>query len=564
MRKAILPLFALALGAAPALNAQLSWASKDVHYAPDAALPAPAVTDTLVDVWQGERLGAVALFRVPKGQHSVARPRVSGPIKGEASFVDYTLTDDYRACGVHPTDLKPWRVPDIIDNRAQSVLLDGESRPVWVTVEVPRGMKPGVYTDTLTVDGQSLALNIRVSPWTLPEGKERKFHLNLWQQPYSVARYGGVKPWTPEHFRLLEPYAKFLARAGQSTISTILFFEPWGEQSNDLFQPMVETVRTADGRWRYDYTVFDRWVEFMDRNGVDGLIECFTMIPWEMKFRYFDEASNDYKFLKTTTSTPEYRDLWLNFLRAFSTHLKEKGWFERTMISMDERSLEDMRNALAIINEAEPNFKVSLAGNYHAELSPRLHSYTITLGQSFPPGLPEERRAKGQITNLYTCCSAPEPNLFSNSAPADAAWIPVYCTATGHDGYLHWSFMNWTDNPLADTRFKLFAPGDTYFIYPEGRSSVRYERLVEGIELSEKVAALTARFIANGNAAALNTLNAALNPIRTADTKGPSSTSATVRHLSQVVAALSAAYPPAKAPATPTPKKKVSPKSAKR
>lgn len=319
---------------------------------------------------------------------------------------------------------------------------------------------------------------------------------------------------------------------------------------------MVETVRTADGRWRYDYTVFDNWVDFMDRNGVNGLIECFTMIPWEMKFRYFDEASNDYKFLQTTTSTPEYRDLWLNFLRAFAAHLKEKGWFDRTMISMDERALEDMRNALAIIDEAEPNFKVSLAGNYHSELAHRLHSYTITLGQSFPPGLAEERRANGQITNLYTCCSSPEPNLFSNSDPADAAWIPVYCTATGHDGYLHWSFMNWTDDPIADTRFKLFAPGDTYFIYPEGRSSVRYERLVEGIELSEKIAALTNRFIATGNAAALATLNAALNPIRTADTTGPSSTAATIRHLASTVARLSATNPAPKAPAAKAPKAK--------
>lgn len=556
MKKALLPLLALTLGAAPALNAQLSWASKDVHYPDTAPLPAPAVTDTVVDVWQGERLGAVALLRVPQGQRTVARPRLKGPIKGEASFVDYTLTDDYRKCGVHPTDLQAWAVPDIIDTQAQSALLDGETRPVWVSVDVPRGIKPGMYTDTLTVDGQNLTLRLRVSDWKLPEGSDRKFHLNLWQQPYSVARYAGVKPWSPEHFRLLEPYARYLARAGQSTISAILFFEPWGEQSNDLFQPMVETVRTADGRWRYDYTVFDNWVDFMDRNGVNGLIECFTMIPWEMKFRYFDEASNDYKFLQTTTSTPEYRDLWLNFLRAFAAHLKEKGWFDRTMISMDERALEDMRNALAIIDEAEPNFKVSLAGNYHAELAHRLHSYTITLGQSFPPGLAEERRANGQITNLYTCCSSPEPNLFSNSDPADAAWIPVYCTATGHDGYLHWSFMNWTDDPIADTRFKLFAPGDTYFIYPEGRSSVRYERLVEGIELSEKIAALTNRFIATGNAAALATLNAALNPIRTADTTGPSSTAATIRHLASTVARLSASTPAPKSPAAKAPKAK--------
>ncbi len=62
----------------------------------------------------------------------------------------------------------------------------------------------------------------------------------------------------------------------------------------------------------------------MADNGIDGIIECFTMIPWEMNFRYFDESAGEYRFLKTTTDTPEYRDLWLNFLKAFASHLKRK------------------------------------------------------------------------------------------------------------------------------------------------------------------------------------------------------------------------------------------------
>ena len=41
------------------------------------------------------------------------------------------------------------------------------------------------------------------------------------------------------------------------------------------------------------------------------------MIPWEMNFRYFDESAGEYRFLKTTTDTPEYRDLCPNFLKAF-------------------------------------------------------------------------------------------------------------------------------------------------------------------------------------------------------------------------------------------------------
>lgn len=524
--------------AAP-VNAQLTWASKDIHYQPDTPLPTTIVADTLIHAWRGERVGALALIHVPKGQSAVCTATVSGQLPAQAAFVGYVLTDNFRACGTHPDTLPTWRVPDLIDTKAGSIHLSGESRPVWVTVEVPRDAAPGHYRETLSVDGYNINLDIAVSDMTLPEPGKQAFHLNLWQQPYSVARFGNVEPWSKEHFELLKPYARYLARAGQSTVSAILFFEPWGVQSNDLFLPMVETIKKADGTWAYSYDIFDRWVQFMADNGVDGLIECFTMIPWEMNFRYYDKATEEYKFLKTTTDTPEYKDLWVNFLKAFASHLREKGWFDRAMISMDERKLSDMLNAYAIIREAEPEFKVSLAGNYHPELADKLYSYTILLTEAFPPGTAEARRTEGMITNLYTCCSRPEPNLFSNNSPADAAWIPLYCTATGHDGYLHWSFMNWTDDPLTDTRFKLFAPGDTYFIYPEGRSSVRYERLVEGIELSEKVRLLRDKFIAEDDAASLSALENALNPIRMGITGSASPTAATVNYLRATVDRLS-------------------------
>ena len=99
--------------------------------------------------------------------------------------------------------------------------------------------------------------------------------------------------------------------------------------------------------------------------------------------------------------------------------------------------------------------------------------------------------------------------------------------------------MNWTDNPLDDSRFKLFAPGDTYFIYPEGRSSVRYERLVEGIQLSEKARLLREKFIANGDAASLDRLEKALNPIKMGIVDTRSTTAATVNYLKATIDQLS-------------------------
>ena len=501
----MLSLAAIALGSFAA-SAQLAWADKNRHFYSNESID-QWPTDTVISGWRGEKVNALALFS-PKTD-GVVTAKISGPISGEARFIDYVTTNGFRGCGRPQKEYEPYEVPDIISDPAAQVVA-GQSRPVWVSLNVADDIAPGTYVDSLTIDGESIPITIKVNRRAIPAPADRKFYLNLWQQPYAISRYYGVEPWSDAHFELLKPYAKMLADASQRTISAILFFEPWGEQSNDLFLPMVETFRNADGTWEYDYTVFDRWVEFMTEQGVGPDIECYSMIPWEMSFRYFGRAKNDYEVLKTTTDSPEYRELWSNFLSAFAAHVTEKGWFDRTMIAMDERSMADMKNAIEIIDEAAPGMKISLAGNYHPEIADRLYALTITQGDQFPPGEVARRRARGQISSLYTCCSSPEPNIFSNSAPADAAWLPLHSTITGHDGYLHWSWSNWTDDPLHDSRFKLFAPGDTYFIYPDAKSSVRFERLIEGIQLSEKVRLLRLEFIADNNAEALTELNDAL------------------------------------------------------
>jgi len=515
-------------------SGQLTWGSRDVLYEPTTPMPLAVVTDTVINVWRGERLGALALVASDKPTAMTAK--LSGEMDGRAYFMDFVLTDGFRGCGAHPDNLPARRVADIIDTTGAAAMVTvGETKPIWVSIEVPESALPGIYVDTLTVDGWQIRLRVNVQDWVMPPARDREFYLNLWQQPYSVARYYGVEPWSEEHFDLLRPYARMLAKAGQRAISTVLIHEPWGEQSNDLFLPMVETRLTADGEWAYDYDVFDRWVQFMLDNGVGPDIECFSMIPWEMKFRYFDESSGTYEYLQTTTGADDYARFWTSLLSSLRTHLKEKGWIRHAAIAMDERSMEDMANALNIIRRSAPELKVSLAGNYHPEFADSLYSLSLTLGFPYPPGKVSERRARGQVSTLYTCCSSPQPNLFSNSDPADAAWIPLYCKLTGHDGYLHWSWMNWTDDPMNDSRFKLFSPGDTYFVYPEGRSSVRFERLIEGIQLCEKVRILREKLPAEQ----LRMLNDALIPIMLNQVDRNSTTAMQVNYAVKIIDYLS-------------------------
>lgn len=533
---------------------RFTWASKNEVYRQNATPPTINVTDTTVNAWAGERLGLEALLISPEGcgelkleLSEMRKDKRSVKAPGcEASFMRYVLSTAWPGCGYPPDTLPTFTVPDMIDLSSATVDMKPRTvRPVWLTVEVPRG-EPGIYTMTLTareVKGGkavgTLKLNIDVNSRELPEGQNLQFYLDLWQQPYSVSRYYGVKPWSDEHLQLMRPYMEKLARAGQKTVTTILFYEPWGEQSNDKFEPMVETVLMPDGTWSYDYTAFDRYVEYMAEFGIDGNISCFTMVPWEPKYRYFDKVKGSYEFLEAKPGSPEYERLWTDFLKSLAAHLEAKGWNEKTMVVMDERGLPDMLNAYRVAQAAVPGIKMSLAGSYHKELIDSLDCYTLIKGDFFPDDVMKRRHEKDFITLMYTCCATPAPSQFSNSAPADGAYLPVYATATGHDGYLHWSYMNWTDNPLEDTRFHMFAPGDTYFIYPDGRSSIRYERMVEGIQMSEKIRMLREELTAANDIEKLEKLENALLPIRTGALNPWYPTSTVVDHLQQAIDELS-------------------------
>ncbi|MBR2638132.1 MAG: DUF4091 domain-containing protein [Bacteroidaceae bacterium] len=493
---------AAAWNAIPAgLNA--SWASRDVHYSLHEVPQLTQQEEATIAAWKGERanIQAVLYSNSDQGMMSVRMTEwkrsgvATGINGGDARFVNYVITDDFDACGNHPMTYPTWLVADVIDQDKPHAVPAMETRPIWCTLEIPRNAKAGTYTTELEIVNssnkvvKSLKLNINVNSRSLPTVAEQKFHLDLWQQPYAVSRYYGVERWSDEHLDALRPYLQALGRAGQRTVTAIMFYEPWGEQTHepDKFDPMVQTIKKKDGTWEYDYTVFDKYVELCAEYGITKQINCFSMVPWDMSFRYYDEASSSYKFIKTNTYASDYRDLWTNFLKAFKVHLQEKGWFEKTNIAMDERAESDMLNAYNIASSL--GFNMALAGNYHSSLCDKLQDMCVALGQdrSFTTAQMNDRKAKNRVTTFYTSCADKEPNIYTNSYPAEATYLPLYAAATNLDGYLHWSWINWDEHPLTDSRYRKFGSGDTYCYYPGNRSSVRFERLIEGIHQYEKV-----------------------------------------------------------------------------
>lgn len=496
---------------------QVSWGSIYSRYAKEV----PPVLDRIsvkhrVSAWKGEKVSAqlvvwsgrdIDSLNVSAGEMSSS----SGIIPSSAvqsGFVRYVMTDELNkdgrgGCGYRVSrDFDSTLVADCIDHVEKMLPVEKNStRPVWISVEVPYGAEPGLYSGQVLVrDGasviSSLVLEIDVRDRALPQ--KRSFHLDLWQNPYAVARYYGVEPFSEEHFSLMRPMMERYAKAGGSAITASIIHKPWNGQTYDPFESMVTWLKKADGTWYYDYTVFDRWVEFMISCGVDGQINCYSMIPWGLSFQYLDQASNSFRKMVAKPGTPEYESFWRGMLRSFAAHLKDKGWFGKTMIAMDERPMDQMLATISVIKDADPCFKVAFAGAYHDELMDWLDYYCVPVSEKYPEGSVERRRAAGKVTTYYTCCSEPWPNTFTFSRPAEAEWLGWFIAANGLDGYLRWALNSWPEKPLLDSRFTAWAAGDTYLLYPGNRTSIRFELLDAGIAAYGKILILKDEFSRTG------------------------------------------------------------------
>ena len=479
--------------------------------------------------WKGERVSAQLVITSPEPLDSVQvemsalqnrRHALLDDARVMRGFVRYVMTDGLNkdgkgTCGLRP-DLSQFDstlVADPIDPlTAQLSMQARTTQGYWVRVWIPQEAAAGLYTSELTVKNGSrvlgsLKLEVEVQRRTLPAPSHWAFHLDLWQNPFAVARYHRVPLWSRAHFDLLEKELQSYADAGGKVITTSIMHHPWGGQTYDPFESMITWMKRVDGTWYFDYTIFDKWVELMMKVGVTQEIGCYSMIPWKLSFQYFDQATHSLKEMKMKPEDPAYADFWLTMLKDFARHLKAKGWFDITHIAMDERPKKDMDRAFAIIHEADPDFKVSLAGALHEELSDQLDDYSIALADKFSEETKRARRAANKKTTFYTCCTESHPNTYTFSHPAEAAWIGWYAAKEHLDGYLRWALNSWTIEPLLDSRFLAWGAGDTYLVYPGARSSIRFENLVAGIQAYEKIRILKADWQKEGNQSALNRLD---------------------------------------------------------
>ena len=488
----------------------VSFGTTDTRYAKSSV---PVTEKTLAwsgSGWRGERVSAQLVLWSSSNIEQVECEFTDFVADGSslsagiatARFVRYVLTDIFEpGCGRRkPENFPVSLAADMLDT-LQCITLEAKTtRPIWLSFDIPTNAAPGIYNSTLKIFArdqktQKLSISLEVLPQTMPEVKDWTFHLDLWQHPSAVARTNNVQPWSEEHWQLLESPMKMLAQAGQKVITATLNKDPWNVQCFDAYENMIVWTRNNDGSWTYDYSIFDRWVELMMRLGVTKMINCYSLIPWNNELRYYDAATASSVDISAKPGTKEFVELWTPFLCDFRKHLQEKGWLSITNIAMDERKPEDMKAALELLNKVAPELGVSLADNHKSyKQYPELKDICIAFGDSFEDADLAYRKKNGLNSTFYVCCAQKFPNVFTFSDPAEATYVGWYAAAAKLDGFLRWAYNSWVKDPALDSRFRTWPAGDTYIIYPNARSSIRFERLREGIQDYEKIRVLREKF----------------------------------------------------------------------
>jgi len=389
----------------------------------------------------------------------------------------------------------PGDFPDpLLEDRSVPVEA-GKNRSIWLTVYVPKGANPGVYSASVEINADgaaaSVPIEITVHPFTLPDA--RTLHITNWFSPPNLAHAHGVEPYTEPFWKWLEVWARFMADHRQNTVIT----------------PILNLITAADdgrGNLTFDFSQFDRWVELFKKAGVVGTIEGGHLAGrsggWEspdfdgyypvIKMPDGSRREN----AKVTVTSEEYRQFLSQFLPALQAHLEEKGWLGQYLQHLTDEPIpenaESYKKASAYLRQYAPKLRIIDASMC------TLLAGAIDIWVPQPPEFGDkidffrDRVKAGDEVWIYTCLSPKGKymNRFIDYPLLDVRLLHWANFKYDLPGYLHWGLNYWTGDPFKDLEPNwggdTYLPaGDSHITYPGKTgplSSIRLEAMRDGIE----------------------------------------------------------------------------------
>lgn len=156
----------------------------------------------------------------------------------------------------------------------------GAVMPVWVTVNVPADARATEYAGDLRIsaeghDDMLVPINVKVSPFVLPEPSQFETFMDVMQSPDTLALEYEVAMWSEAHWRLIEQSLRQTARAG----TRVAYIPLIAETNMGNAESMVRWVKKGDG-FEYDFTAMERYLDLIEKT--QGKPDLVVLVVWDI------------------------------------------------------------------------------------------------------------------------------------------------------------------------------------------------------------------------------------------------------------------------------------------
>lgn len=431
-----------------------------------------------------------------------------GYVRAERQYTDPAVDRLISNSGFYPDP--------ILDNK-EIKLQAGSSQAFYMNIPISADTKAGMYSVKVVVQakGTRIQKEFFIQVYDVQLEKQALWITNWYSlAPERLALLNkgeNVEPFGPLYWRLIEVLANKMAAYGQNVA---------------LISPLDLAIYKKKGsQLSIDFSRFDRTVEIFRKAGVLGRIEGGHIgqraSNWSSSFivRVPEPTTNSTEFQHLSIEDPKARDFYAQFFKALLTHLEEKSWLNMYYQHIADEPISDNKESyIAIasyVKSIAPQLKI-MEACHSKDLAETIDLWVPQLdflNKDFT--FYEDRKKKNDEVWFYTCLS-PRGNYANRFID-----LPLIKTRLIHwinykyqiDGYLHWGFNYWNEEPFEETTGinseggNILPTGDSWIVYPGYQklySSIRLEAMRDGINdytllhmLAKKNPALAQKIIDN-------------------------------------------------------------------
>ena len=403
--------------------------------------------------------------------------------------------------------LPPGLYPDLFipaDEKKQLYVAYNDTRALWFDVEIPEDAEAGETPVTVVLAGEDgtefarATLTLNVIGATLP--KQTLCHTE-WFHADCLADYYRVPVWSEEHWRIVENFVRYAVSHGINMILTPVFTPPLDTAvGGERTTVQLVGVRCTGGKWSFDFSLLGRWIEMLDRCGVEYLEISHLFTQWGAAHapKIIADVDGETKRVfgwETDSLSEEYTGFLDAFLPELIAFLREHGADRRSYFHVSDEPglhhLERYRAVRAVLERHLSGYHIMDALSNIQFYKTGALDHPISASDHIGPFL--EENVPGLWTYYCGGQSVGVSNRFLAMPGARTRIIGLQMYKYRIEGFLQWGYNFYNSmysvshiDPYQCNDGEYFVPaGDAFAVYPapDGTpyETLHYRQFEEGL-----------------------------------------------------------------------------------